>query len=410
MSKMFVHYSGTVDAFSKLSNIADYNNKIVFIKGGTDGTGAAIYTHGNYYANLNDALAGLKYISSVKAGGVTATAQGPNGVIEFSAADPTTVSVSAGSTGVTIGLTEDFKKSVSDNTAGVAANAIAITDEASARGTAITTAKNELTAEINKKADSSVVTDIDGRVQTIEADYLKAADIAGKLDSSVYEAKIAELAKADTDNLQAAKNYADAEIAKLDSATVSAQVEANKTAIATLNGSDTGKSVREVVQDEVAAQLTSENITESFDTLKEMAEYLSSHPEDVTEINRRLTSLEGLVSETAVATQITNAINALNVTDSAVAGQYVSAVSESAGKITVTRADLPTYTLATGSANGTVAFNGSDVAVKGLASAAYTEASAYATAAQGTKADAAAPANTVYTKTEVDAFWAWEEL
>ena len=37
-------------------------------------------------------------------------------------------------------------------------------------------------------------------------------------------------------------------------------------------------------------------------------------------------------------------------------------------------------------------------------------ASEFATSAQGTKADNAAPANTVYTKTEVDAFWAWEEL
>ena len=35
------------------------------------------------------------------------------------------------------------------------------------------------------------------------------------------------------------------------------------------------------------------------------------------------------------------------------------------------------YTLATGSANGTVSFNGSDVAVKGLGSAAYTNANAY---------------------------------
>ena len=36
-----------------------------------------------------------------------------------------------------------------------------------------------------------------------------------------------------------------------------------------------------------------------------------------------------------------------------------------------------TYTLTEGSANGTVAFNGSDVAVHGLGSAAYTESSAY---------------------------------
>lgn len=35
------------------------------------------------------------------------------------------------------------------------------------------------------------------------------------------------------------------------------------------------------------------------------------------------------------------------------------------------------YTLATGSANGTVSFNGSDVAVKGLGSAAYTDSTAY---------------------------------
>ena len=103
-------------------------------------------------------------------------------------------------------------------------------------------------------------------------------------------------------------------------------------------------------------------------------------------------------------------VNALDVTDAAVAGQYVSAVGQADGKISVTRANLPTYTLATGSANGTVALNGVDAAVKGLGSAAYTEASAYATAAQGAKADAAAPQATTYTKEEVDAFWAWEEL
>lgn len=127
MSKMFVHYSGTVESFKSAKTTdnnqllsAFYNNNIVFIKGGVDGTGAAIYTHGNYYANLNDALAGLKYISSVKAGDVIATAQGPNGIIEFSANDPTTVSVSADSTGVSIGLTSNFKKSVSDNTAAIA--------------------------------------------------------------------------------------------------------------------------------------------------------------------------------------------------------------------------------------------------------------------------------------------------
>lgn len=82
-------------------------------------------------------------------------------------------------------------------------------------------------------------------------------------------------------------------------------------------------------------------------------------------------------------------IAGLDVEDAAVAGKYVSAVNEVDGKVVVSRADLPTYALASGSVNGTVAFNGDDVAVTGLKSAAYTEASAYATAAQGALADSA---------------------
>ena len=46
----------------------------------------------------------------------------------------------------------------------------------------------------------------------------------------------------------------------------------------------------------------------------------------------------------SISTQITNAINDLDVADAAVDGQYVSSVSESDGKITVTRAALPDYT------------------------------------------------------------------
>lgn len=45
--------------------------------------------------------------------------------------------------------------------------------------------------------------------------------------------------------------------------------------------------------------------------------------------------------------------------------------------------------ITTGAANGTIAVKGADVAVKGLGSAAYTEAGAYATAAQGALADSA---------------------
>ena len=51
----------------------------------------------------------------------------------------------------------------------------------------------------------------------------------------------------------------------------------------------------------------------------------------------------------AAAKTADDAIKALDVTDAAVDGQYVSAVSETDGKITVTRADLPTLSVKTGS-------------------------------------------------------------
>ena len=84
------------------------------------------------------------------------------------------------------------------------------------------------------------------------------------------------------------------------------------------------------------------------------------------------------------------AVAALDVEDAAVDNQYVSAVSQTDGKIVVSRKQLPAKpVIATGATNGTIAVAGADVAVKGLGSAAYTEANAYATAAQGTKADQA---------------------
>ena len=79
-----------------------------------------------------------------------------------------------------------------------------------------------------------------------------------------------------------------------------------------LIGDDTDMSARAIVQDEVAKQLTSENISESFDTLKEMAEWLSSHPADVKEITDDIAALEGLVGSTSVQAQITAAIEGLS--------------------------------------------------------------------------------------------------
>lgn len=76
-----------------------------------------------------------------------------------------------------------------------------------------------------------------------------------------------------------------------------------------------------------------------------------------------LDALEALVGETAVATQITNAIGALDSPDTAVANQFVTQVSQNNGVITVARAaltaaDIPMLTASKISDLATIATTG----------------------------------------------------
>jgi hypothetical protein len=138
-----------------------------------------------------------------------------------------------------------------------------------------------------------------------------------------------------------------------------------------------------------------ETIAQTFDTIKEIADWLDADAATgdtgVEQLINSIATLEG-GEETSgsVANSIKTAIEGLDVTDVADPNKYVSSVSEVNGKISVTRVDLPTYTLATGETNGTVKLNGAEASVKGLKSAAYTESTEYATAAQGTTAEGVA--------------------
>lgn len=145
--------------------------------------------------------------------------------------------------------------------------------------------------------------------------------------------------------------------------------------------------------------------------------------------NALVLSADGTYSTTnKLATQstVTNAINALDVDVISGTGKYIASVSEANGLVSATLADLPTIptvndgtlqlqinggtatskftanqsgdstiTFAEGATNGTIKVDGTDVKVHGLGTAAYTASGAYATAAQGTKADNAVSGVTV---------------
>ena len=85
--------------------------------------------------------------------------------------------------------------------------------------------------------------------------------------------------------------------ADLDSAlTAVLAAKAAKTDVDTLIGSDTGKSVRTIANEELAAQLIPEGAQESLDTLTEIAQWIQSHPDDAAAMNAAIAKLNGLVA------------------------------------------------------------------------------------------------------------------
>lgn len=95
------------------------------------------------------------------------------------------------------------------------------------------------------------------------------------------------------------------------------------------------------------------------------------------------------------ATIVAGSIGATELAANAVTTEKIADTNVTKAKLSTAvqasldKADSAVQSVATGSANGTIAVDDTDVAVKGLGSAAYTESSAYATAAQGSKADSA---------------------
>ena len=303
VNNMFVHYSGTIAAFKQAALESTYANSIVFISGDVAGNGAAIYTHNKYYASLTEALVGLKYFSSISDGTTTATANGPEGTIVFTGDNNNTVSVVAGTTGIKIGLSDDFMSA------------------------------------FDAKAEGQALTGVDNRLKAVEADYLTSANqtalqgnIDKKVDTTAYEAKVAEIEGSISDNLDAAKKYTDDEITELGIPALSSKVD-------TLVGTDANKSVREIAIDEIAKQLSAEGIDASFDTLEEIAKWLSEHPQDVTDMNQAIQKAQS--DATAAGTA---AADAQSTADDAVAAagtaqQTADAAVEAIGKMDLTKVE-----------------------------------------------------------------------
>lgn len=281
-------------------------------------------------------------------------------------------------------------------------------------------------ARINDELDTIILaaSGVEGRVKTIEDDYLKAEDKT-ELGNAIKALKgTSDDTKAD-DTVMGVKAY----VADL----ANGAVKDNTDAIAVLNGNTSqAGSVDKKIQDAINAFAGTADGDNVIENVTELLNYVSgvdgskTLAEAIAQIADNKGKIETLNGAATTAGSVAKSVkDAIDAEVERANEAYATAEQGTKADSAVQKADI-----IPGTVNGTIKVQDQAVPVYGLKSAAYTEASAYATAAQGSKADsayqkptggipssdfasavqtslqkadAAAPQATTYTKTEVDA-------
>lgn len=188
----------------------------------------------------------------------------------------------------------------------------------------------DLAAKLNGKADVGTAED------TSDMDTLKGAkkyadekSNAVQTEVDALEAKVGAVTDGKTvvqmiEEAQAAATYDDTEI--------KADIQANTAAIGVLNGEATvDGSVKKTVADEIAKIVA--DAPESFDTLKEISDWISTHSDDASAMNSAIVALQNILDgigdtgageKATVVAYVTDAIAALKIGDYAKAADLTA--------------------------------------------------------------------------------------
>ena len=242
------------------------------------------------------------------------------------------------------------KAYVEEKTAGIAS------DEAlSALGDRETAAEGDIDT---LQGDKTVAGSVDKKVD----DAIKALDLANTYDpkgaADGKDAAIAAAKKAG-DDAQADGDALETKVGTVPEGKTVVQMIADAQSAATyddsalagrvttLEGSDAGKSVRTIANEELAAQLIPADAQESMDTLTEIAAWIQSHPDDAAAMNAAITKLQAIVAgiggdgeKPTVVAYVADAIAALKIGDYAKAADLTAL----AGRVTTAEGKLNTLT------------------------------------------------------------------
>jgi hypothetical protein len=220
--------------------------------------------------------------------------------------------------------------------------------------------------------------------KTIKAIEDSIAGVKATADAAATQTDLAE-------EIARAKK-AEEDLAAAD-ASINADIDTLEGQVTTLIGTDTGKSVRTIANEELAAQLIAEGADEALDTLKEIADWIQAHPGDASAMN---TAIQALQAKTVLGTYVDGeetkeyatvkayveaAIAALNIGDYALAADLTAL----AGRVTDAEAAITNITKA-----------------DGLIATAKSEAISAAAGDAQTKADKALGDAKAYTDAEID--------
>lgn len=162
-----------------------------------------------------------------------------------------------------------------------------------------TTAKTEAVKEAKEYTDGKDVA-VRAYIGTIPEEAQVASVVAyvdKKTEGIATDTAMKELegrvttAEGEIDAIQA--DY----LKKADKTELQGSIDGVNGKVTTLVGADTGKSVRAIANEELAAQLIPETAGESLNTLKEIADWIQKHPEDASAMNQKITTLEGKAHE-----------------------------------------------------------------------------------------------------------------
>lgn len=349
MAKMFVHYSKTKAEFISAGLPTTYTNHIVFIKGDANGNGSCIYTHGMYFANFAELISAINFVKGINVGGTSYNAAAGGGYVAFTAKDPTTVAINAGSNGIEIGLTDAFKKAVNE--------------------------------------------DLPARIKAIEDDYLTSED------RTALEALITTADGKGQSALDKANEIAE------DLGSVDALSTTNKVVVSAINevlaAVGTGGTAAVVT-------VTEKGATDSYAQVYEIKQGTSvvgtiNIPKElVVESGEVVTNPTGQAAGTYIKLTLQNVTDPLYIDVAKLVDVYTAQANATQVQLTVDASNVISAVIVAGSVTATELASNAVTTVK-IADANVTKAklSSEVQTSLG-KADAAAPQSTTYTKTEVD--------